>query len=102
LTFNLILQGLKCKIKRSEIYFNKKYDLSTYVKTKDFNVFLSLYPYPQDNPYFLQDNPYLQDNLYLQNNDNCLLSNSILIHTSKKRMSLIETLLFASDGTLAL
>jgi hypothetical protein len=35
-------------------------------------------------------------------NDSCLLSNSILIRTSKKRLSLIETLFLASDGTLAL
>jgi hypothetical protein len=31
-----------------------------------------------------------------------MLLNSILIRTSKKRMSLIETLLLASDETLAL
>jgi len=89
LVFNLILQGLKCKIKISEIYFDEKCDLSACVKTRDYNVLLLFYHY-------LQDNPYLQDN------DSCLLLNLILIRTSKKRMSLIETLFLASDGTLAL
>jgi hypothetical protein len=59
--FNLILQGLKCKIKKSEIYFDEKCDLSTCVKTRDYNVLLSFYHYLQDNLY-LEDNPYLQDN----------------------------------------
>jgi hypothetical protein len=79
--FYLILQGLKYKIKRSEIYFNEKYGLLACVKTRNYNVFLSFYPY-------LQDNPCLQDN------DSYLLSNLILnqIQTSKKRMSLIEIL----------
>jgi len=72
--FNLILQGLKCKIKISEIYFDEKCDLSTYVKIRDYNVLLSFYPY-------LQDNPYLRDN------DSYPLSNLILnqIQTSKKK-----------------
>jgi len=69
--FNLILQGLKCKIKRSEIYFDEKCDLSTCVKTRDYNVLLSFYPY-------LQVNPYLQDNPCLQDNDSYPLSNLIL------------------------
>ena len=71
--FNLILQGLKCKIKISEIYFDEKCDLSTCVKIRDYNVLLSFYLY-------LQDNPYLQDN------DSYLLSNLILnqIQTSKR------------------
>jgi len=47
--FNLILQGLKCKIKISEIYFDEKYDLSTCVKTRDYNVLLSFYHYLHDN-----------------------------------------------------
>ena len=81
LAFNLILQGLKCKIKISEIYFDKKCDLSTCVKIRDYNVLLSFYLY-------LQDNPCLQDN------DSYLLLNLILnqIQTSKKKMSLIKTL----------
>ena len=45
----LFLQDLKCKIKRLEIYFNKKSDLSTYIKIKDYNVLLSFYFYLQDN-----------------------------------------------------
>jgi hypothetical protein len=63
----LILQDLKCKIKRSEIYFNKKCNLLTCVKIKDYNVLLSFY-------------------FYLQDNDNYPLSNLILnqIQTSKK------------------
>jgi CTP:phosphocholine cytidylyltransferase-like protein len=91
LAFYLILQGLKCKIKRSEIYFDEKCDLSTCVKTRDYNVLLSFYHY-------------LQDNLYLQDNDSYLLSNLILnqIQTSKKRISLIETLFLTHEGTLAL
>jgi hypothetical protein len=95
--FNLILQGLKCKIKRLEIYFDEKCDLSTCVKTRDYNVLLSFYPYLQDNPYF-QDNPCLQDN------DSYPLSNLILnqIQTSKKRMSVIETLFLTREGTLTL
>jgi len=89
--FNLILQGLKCKIKISEIYFDEKCDLSTCVKTRDYNILLSFYHY-------LQDNPYLQDN------DSYPLLNFILnqIQTSKKRMSLIETLFLTHEGTLAL
>jgi hypothetical protein len=95
--FNLILQGLKCKIKRSEIYFDEKYDLSTCVKTRDYNVLLSFYHY-------LQDNPYLEDNPYLQDNDSYPPLNLILnqIQTPKKRMSLIETLFLTREGTLAL
>jgi len=61
LAFKLIFTGLKWKIKRSEIYFDEKCDLSTFVKIKDYNVLLSFYLY-------LQDNPYLQDNLYLRDN----------------------------------
>ena len=89
--FNLILQDLKCKIKITEIYFDEKCDLSTCVKTMDYNVLLLFYPY-------LQDNPCLQDN------DSYPLSNLILnqIQTSKKRMSLIETLFLTCKGTLAL
>ena len=45
----LFLQDLKCKIKILEIYFNKKSDLSTYIKIKDNNVLLSFYFYLQDN-----------------------------------------------------
>ena len=58
---------------------------------------LSFYPY-------LQDNPYLKDNPCLQDNDSYPLSNLILneIQTSKKRMSLIETLFLAREGTLVL
>jgi hypothetical protein len=84
--FNLILQGLKCKIKISEIYFDEKCDLSTCVKTRDYNILLSFYHY-------LQDNPYLQDN------DSYPLLNFILnqIQTSKKRMSLIETLFLTHE-----
>jgi hypothetical protein len=63
--------------------------LSACTEIRDYNVLLPFYPY-------LQNNPYLQDN------DSCLLSNSILIRTSKKRMNLIETLLLVSGGTLAL
>jgi hypothetical protein len=63
----------------------------------DYNVLLSFYPY-------LQDNPYLKDNPCLQDNDSYPLSNLILneIQTSKKRMSLIETLFLAREGTLVL
>jgi hypothetical protein len=43
--FNLILWGLKFKINRSGIYFDKKCDLSTCEKTKDYNVFLSFSSY---------------------------------------------------------
>jgi hypothetical protein len=97
LAFDLILQGLKCKIKRSEIYFDEKCDLSACVKTRDYNVLLSFYPY-------LQDNLYLQDNPCLQDNDSYPLSNLIInkIQTSKKRMSLIETLFLICDETLIL
>jgi len=89
--FNLILQSLKYKIKRSEIYFDEKCDLSTCMKTRDYNLFLSLYRY-------------LQDNLYLQDNDSYPLSNLIFnqIQTSKNRMSLIEILFLTLEGTLAL
>ena len=61
------------------------YDWSAYTKTRDYNVLLSFY-------------------LYLQDNDNYLLLNLIFnqIQTSKKRMSLIETLFLTCDGTLAL
>jgi len=92
--FNLILQGLKCKIKRSEIYFDEKCDLLTCVKTTNYNILLSFYPY-------LQDNLYLQDNPCLQDNDSYPLSNLILnqIQTSKKR---IETLFLTREGTLTL
>jgi hypothetical protein len=85
LTFNLILRDLKYKIKILEIYFNEKCDLSACVKTRDYNVLLPFYP-------------------YLQDNDNYLLSNLILnqIQTSKKRISLIETLFSTRDETLAL
>jgi hypothetical protein len=67
------------------------------VKTRDYNVLLSFYPY-------LQDNLYLQDNPCLQDNDSYPLSNLILnkIQTSKKRMSLIEILFLTRDETLAL
>ena len=56
------------------------------MKTRDYNVLLSFYPY-------LQDNLYLQDNPCLQDKDTYPLPNLILnqIQTSKKRMSLIET-----------
>jgi len=83
--FNIILQGLKCKIKISEIYFDEKCDLATCVKTRDYNVLLSFYP-------------------YLQDNDSYSLSNLIFnqIQTSKKRMSLIETLFLTREGTLTL
>jgi hypothetical protein len=59
--------------------------LSACVKTRDYNVLLSFYP-------------------YLQDNDNYPLSNLILnqIQTSKKRISLIETLFSTRDETLAL
>jgi hypothetical protein len=48
--------------------------------------------------------PYLQDNPCLQDKDSYPLSNLILnqIQTSKKRMSLIETLFLIREGTLAL
>jgi hypothetical protein len=67
------------------------------MKTRDYNVLLSFYPY-------LQDNLYLQDNPCLQDKDSYPLSNLILnqIQTSKKRMSLIETLFLTREGTLAL
>jgi hypothetical protein len=67
------------------------------MKTRDYNVLLSFYPY-------LQDNLYLQDNPCLQDKDSYLFSNLILnqIQTSKKRMSLIETLFLTREGTLAL
>jgi hypothetical protein len=46
---------------------------------------------------------YLQDNPCLQDNDSYPLSNLILnqIQTSKKRMSLIETLFLTREETLA-
>jgi hypothetical protein len=80
-----MLQGSKCKIKRLEIYFNEKCDLSACVKIRDYNVLLSFYA-------------------YLQDNDSYSLSNLILnqIQNSKKRMSLIETLFLTRDETLAL
>jgi hypothetical protein len=67
------------------------------MKTRDYNVLLSFYPY-------LQDNPYLQENPCFQDNDSYLLSNLILnqIQTSKKRMSLIEILFLIREGTLTL
>jgi hypothetical protein len=79
------------------IYFDEKCDLSTCVKTRDSNVLLTFYPY-------LQNNPYLQDNPCLQDNNSYSLSNLILnqIQTSKKRMSLIETLFLTREGTLIL
>jgi hypothetical protein len=85
LAFNLILWSLKCKIKRSDIYFEEKCDLSACAKTKDYNVLLSFYH-------------------YLQDNDNYSLLNLILnkIRTSKKRMSLIMTLFLTHDEILAL
>ena len=103
MAFDLILQDLKRKIKRSEIYFDEKYDFSTCVKIKDYNVLLSFYLYLQGNLY-LQDNPSLQDNLCFQDNDSYPLSNLILnqIQTLKKRMSLIETWFLTREGTLAL
>jgi len=85
LTFDLILRGLKRKIKRSEIYFDEKCDLSACTKTRDYNVLLSFHP-------------------YLQDKDSYPFSNLILnqIQTLKKRMSLIETLFLTCDETLAL
>jgi len=53
--FNLILRGLKCKIKISETYFDEKYNLLACMETRDYNVFLSFYSYFQDN-YYLRDN----------------------------------------------
>jgi hypothetical protein len=55
------------------------------MKTRDYNVFLSFYP-------------------YLQDNDNYSLLNLILnqIQISKKKMSLIKTLFLTSDETLAI
>ena len=81
----MILGGLKCKIKILGIYFDEKYDLSACMKTRDYNVLLSFYP-------------------YLQDKDSYPLSNLILnqIQTLKKRMSLIETLFLTRDETLAL
>ena len=51
------------------------------MKTKNYNVLLSFYPYFEDNSY-PQDNPCLQDN------DSYPLSNLVLnqIQTSKNRM----------------
>jgi len=43
--FNLILWELKYKIKKSEIYFDKKYSLLTCMKTRNYNVLLLFYPY---------------------------------------------------------
>jgi hypothetical protein len=76
---------VNCKIKKSEIYFDEKYDLTDCAKTTDYNVLLSFY-------------------LYLKHNDSYPLSNLILnqIQTSKKRMSLVETLFLTRDGTFAL
>jgi hypothetical protein len=85
LAFDLILRGLKRKIKRSEIYFNEKCDLSACTKTRDYNVLFSFYPYLQDK------NSYPLSNLILNQ-----------IQTLKKRMSLIETLFLTRDETLAL
>jgi excinuclease UvrABC helicase subunit UvrB len=55
---------------------------------------------------FLSFYPYLQDNPYIQDNDRYLFSNLIFIkfkiQNSKKRMSLIETLFSTRDETLAL
>ena len=51
-----MLQGSKCKIKRLEIYFNEKCDLSTCAKTRDYNVLLSFYDYLQDNDSYLLSN----------------------------------------------
>jgi hypothetical protein len=62
------------------------------MKTRNYNVFLSFYPY-------------LQDNSCLQDNDSCSLSNLILnqIRISKKIiLSLIETLFLTRKGTLTL
>jgi hypothetical protein len=88
--FNLILGGLKCKIKILGIYFDEKCDLSACAKIKDYNVFLSFYFY-------------LQDNLYLQDNDSHSLLNLILIKFKiKKKMSLIGTLFSTYDEILAL
>jgi hypothetical protein len=79
------------KFKRSEIYFDEKCNLLTCMKTRDYNVLLLFYHYFQDNPCF-------------QDNDSYPFSNLILnqIQTSKKRMSLIETLFLTREGTLAL
>ena len=85
LAFDLILWGLKCKIKILKIYFDEKCDLSTCAKTRDYNVLLSFYPYHRDNDSYLLLN---------------LIPNQIQI--SKKRMSLFGTLFFTRDGTLAL
>jgi hypothetical protein len=38
-------------MKRLGIYFDEKCDLSTCAENRDYNVFLSFYPYLQDNPY---------------------------------------------------
>jgi hypothetical protein len=85
LAFDLILQGLKGKIKRSKIYFNEKYDLSACTKTRNYDVLLSFYSYIQDKK-------------------SHSLSNLIInqIQTKKKSMSLIETLFLTRNRTLAL
>jgi hypothetical protein len=49
LAFNLILQGLKFKIKISGIYFDEKCNLSTCGKIRDYNMLLSFSSYHQNN-----------------------------------------------------
>jgi hypothetical protein len=86
LFFNLILQGLKYKIKRLGIYFDEKYDMSTCAKTRDYDVLLPFYSYYQD-----------KDSYPLLN----LILNQIQI--SKKKMSLFEIFFFfIRDENLAL
>ena len=77
--------GVKCKIKRSDIYFDENYDLSACAKTRDYNVLLLFY-------------------LYLQDNDNYPLLNLIFnqTQTSNKKMSLIKTLFLTRDRIPAL
>ena len=84
LAFDLILWGLKCKIKISGIYFDEKCDLSTCTKSGDCNVLLTLYPYHQENDSYLFLN---------------LILNQIQI---SKRMNFFRTLCLTRDGTLAL
>jgi Leucine-rich repeat (LRR) protein len=84
LAFDLILRGLKCKIKRSWIYFDEKCDLSTCTKSRDYNVLLTLYPYHQDNDSYLLLN---------------LILNQIQI---SNRMNFFRTLCLTRDGTLVL
>jgi hypothetical protein len=67
--------GVNCKIKKSEIYFDEKCDLTACAKTTDDNVHLSFY-------------------LYLKHNDSYPISNLIL--------NQIQTLFLTRDGTLAL